>query len=632
MSWRALGSGRSGAVVWCWTMAVCASLGGARDAAGQARGLSVGTGVAAISNGIGQLARRDVPGATREFQRAADDSNAAVRSAGEKWLGHVSWMIHADALAASRHLDRALTGTNDTSGVNVERARLLGFQHRFREAARVALTAMRTGADAERRGAAARTLVDVTVDGAFVAIAAKGRPGDSLDVPSVREALDTLRTRVSRFPGRTADARALLNAAALLHDRDAMRAASASYFRLMHDSIGRVTGRESEKLSAAAWGDDVAAASTLAAHRLYESLALLAVQPGTDSRLADAATYGLFLHRLRVSTNAFYRRALLGRVRGGDLDRTLNAATRALWTTLYWPEGTPQYYPAAVPRELRKRFSTIMSIERDAIPELRLAHAIDALVAPAPANSGRKSELIVVLDEVVSDGVDFWLLDGAAGRAGWVAGDSVFEVRQSFTETPYRTWMVLTDPQLAATELFRVHRDSIDDIARAGVDSAGFLPGVAARVFRAGASAVLDSLAHASITGVDEEIAFVEILFRELVGSTIVLHETRHLTDAPRHSATQTLDVDGEFRAKIDEVRGARRPKLAMTAILSPNIGDQSAHGQANRRVMLGLIRWIRSHVVEIGGYVASLPPLTQLPLLTDDQLRAAFQSMRGKD
>ena len=76
---------------------------------------------------------------------------------------------------------------------------------------------------------------------------------------------------------------------------------------------------------------------------------------------------------------------------------------------------------------------------------------------------------------------------------------------------------------------------------------------------------------------------------------------------------------------------GAPLPRLSLTAILTPNIGDESPHGQANRRIMIGLNRWIRRNGASIANYDPKVPALLQLPNLTDAQLRAAFESMRGK-
>ena len=430
---------------------------------------------------------------------------------------------------------------------------------------------------------------------------------------------------MTRFPGRAADARAMLEAGVLLGDRAAMTEASTSYFLLEHGSV--------RPSSAPPTDDFVSLAMRLADNRLYEPAALLLE---SERRRAagklpvtaeDAAAYGVFVHQLRAATNEFYRRALLGLAREGDLDRMINARTRALWPTLHWPGHAPPYYPAAVPGELAKRFGTVMSIERGAeIPELHLAHAIEAYSAATATDPSLRGR-IVVLDAVASNGVEFWLLDGAGGRAGWVSGDSIFEVRPGFTETPFRAWMAVTDPRAFPGELFQ--HDDAADLARARADSAAYLPGVAARLFRAGASDILDSLSRETMSEAQRQAAFVGILFNQLTETTIALHESRHLADAHRPNR-RFSEADAEFRAKIDEVALARRPKLAMTAILHPNIGDATPHGQANRRIMLGLIRWIRGHSSEIVGFDASIPPLVQLPLLSDAQLRVAFQSMRA--
>ena len=104
-------------------------------------------------------------------------------------------MVYADAKAAADHLDRAIVEARDSSMVLVERARLLGFQRRYRAATRIAVAAMRGGIDSERRGLAARTVMNAAVDGAFAAIAAKASIVDSVELPIIHEALDTLRGR-----------------------------------------------------------------------------------------------------------------------------------------------------------------------------------------------------------------------------------------------------------------------------------------------------------------------------------------------------------------------------------------------------------------------------------------------------
>jgi hypothetical protein len=257
-----------------------------------------------------------------------------------------------------------------------------------------------------------------------------------------------------------------------------------------------------------------------------------------------------------------------------------------------------------------------------------MAHTIGSYAARSPLVTPPKTRpRLVVLDGVVDNGLDAWLLDGASGRAGWTSADSLFEVRTTFTEAPFQTWLSLTDPDAMAAELERIARDSTADLERVRDDSSGYLPGVAARIFRNGAQEILDSLSRGSLSLSEQRDAFLDAMFEQLTQSTIALHESRHAADI-RTGATVS-GAEGEFRAKVDEVAGAGHPKLALTAILHPNIGDRSPHGISNRRVMLRLIKWVRANGSSIAGYDPTMPALIQLPLLTNAQLRAAFQSMR---
>src|ERR1051326_9032408 len=78
-----------------------------------------------ISSGINHLARHEIAAATKDFQRASEDTSAQVRSVAGRWLGHVAWLIRGDSASASVYLDRALIGAADSASVMIEGARLL---------------------------------------------------------------------------------------------------------------------------------------------------------------------------------------------------------------------------------------------------------------------------------------------------------------------------------------------------------------------------------------------------------------------------------------------------------------------------------------------------------------------------
>jgi hypothetical protein len=561
-----------------------------------------------VALGIEALARRDVRAAETAFRRGTTAANPLIHPAAWQWLGHVAWKFRGDAAAATRYLDRALTEARDSSQILLELARVQGFRGRYRDAIRTAADAMHRSGDAERRGLALRTSVELVVDRAFAA--GPGRMRDSVDTATVAMLRDSAAARVKRFPGRTNDALALIRTAAILSDFDAMDAGARSYVALVDEGIRpRIDSLVGDGLPGRLtfWGLAEAFALNIEARRT-------SARQVFEDNAEDWAHYGRFLHDLRHAIERINRAEVAGTARLGDVQRAVNAGGRRLWQELSWQGPTPTFYPAAFSRELSKRFRAVISIERSrGVDELFLAHRLGAYTLDGAP--------IVVLDGVVTTGIDDWFLDGAGGRAGWVANDTVYERRPGFTETPFRALLALTDPQTVPGELFRIARDSVGDIERARRDSLGYFPGVAARMFRPATEALLDS--------VKTREAFTRAMFDNLVRSSIVLHEGRHRADA--RARLRQSPADAEFRAKLDEVTGARLPRLALTAILSPSIGDSSPHGQANRRLMIGLNRWIRRNGSAITGYDPRVPALLQLPRLSDAQLIAALNSLRAR-
>jgi hypothetical protein len=559
-----------------------------------------------VALGIEALARRDVRGAETAFSRAANGPNVQLRPSALQWRAHVAWRIRGNLAVAERYLDLALALTRFNSQVLMDKARVEGERHRYREAARTAAEALTSSVDAERRGLVLRTIVQLEVDAAFSATPRAMM--DSLDLPLLSRTRDTLTARVARFHGRTSDARALIDAGALLGDSTAVRDGLRSYLALR--PVGVAAGID----SVVARGPLV---SALVATGLHESAALfLRRAEALPVSQSDVLVYAEFLRDARRASERHYRKAMAGTAQPGDMLRALNAIGRGLWTRLSWPDRkVPPYYPAALYRELGLRFGTMISIEQNrGVDELQLAHRLGSHVVSVDG----RGATVVVLDGFVASGVDAWLLDEVGGRAGWVARDTIFMRRTGFTETPFRALVALTDPQTMPGELFRITRDSIGDLDRAKRDSLGYFPGVAARVFRAGAQSLFDSTS--------DPAAFARALYENLTATSIVLHESRHAADL--RSRRASTPAEDEYRAKLDEVTGARHPRLALTAILTPNIGDASPHGQANRRIMRGLARWIRTNGKSIQGYDPDMPALLQLPNLTDEQLRTAFRSM----
>jgi hypothetical protein len=199
------------------------------------------------------------------------------------------------------------------------------------------------------------------------------------------------------------------------------------------------------------------------------------------------------------------------------------------------------------------------------------------------------------------------------------------QVRPIFVEHAVSLW-VSGDSSRHEHEAESIATDSAMDWRIAAADSIAYLPGVAARLRRDGRDSLIDSLRRAGVPDTALGNAFVRVASKLIRESSILAHEGRHAIDDAIFPPLGT--EEREFRAKLSEVAFAVHPKIVLSSIVHPNIGDATPHGRANARVMLGLIRWMRANASSIRGLDTSRSILPQLPLLGDEQIRRAFRGM----
>jgi hypothetical protein len=354
--------------------------------------------------------------------------------------------------------------------------------------------------------------------------------------------------------------------------------------------------------------------------RFYDAAALVA--PGGT----DVLEYAKYCRRVAREANEYYRRTLVANERPDALTRLVIRAEHDLWQRLTWRGATPRFYPVAAEAELGRRFGALLQLGiTGGYYDMHLGHVVSDERRTVTQYGKTARVTFIALDGMITNGLQSWAWDDAGGHGGWQRRDTIVQVRPIFVEHALSIW-VSADPARRAAEIRNIEADSAADWMIARADSIGYLPGVASRLHRDGRDALIDSLRRAGVPDSTIGREFVRVASRLIRESSIIAHEGRHAIDDgldPRLSPE-----DREFRAKLSEIAFAARPKMVMSAIVHPNIGDATPHGQANARVMLGLIRWMRAHGSEIRGFDGRLPVLPQLPLLTDAQLRRAFRSM----
>ena len=561
---------------------------------------------------------------------AAPDADELVEI--EITLATLAWRYDGTPDAARIHLRAAESAGSRPSDAPAERARMETHLGNFDAARTAALQSLAAARSASERRRAAIAFATAVVGQALAAKldGSTGMPGRK----HILEALELVRPIVTAEPGTLVPSRLQVGLALLAGDGRAALQGWRSYFRLSPSSPpGSVLAKPSTELSAllprwtiartAATGRVVAA---LAASRFFDEAVLAAPTSHPTSLERQTLAYARFAWRARRITDEYYRLTALGR---GDWDvcqARLFAEAAALWPEIR-PEAATDFSPEAFGRVVDARFGALINIgETAGYRDLHMGHRVVDEEREVTQYGRRAKVRFVALDSLVSNGFQSWAWDGRAEHGGWASDNLIVQVRPAYADGPLDAWRAITDPDDRAERARRVSADSAGDDARAAANPSAYLPGLAGRLRTQGMERMLSGLRARGLAGESLRIAFLAAYEHAEIESTIFAHEGRHAIDKTLGESFTGADL--EFRAKISQIVFAPEPRLALGGIIDANIGDSSPHGQANERVMKGLVAWMSAHAADVTALDRSRPLLPQFDRLTDDQIRAAFGSL----
>jgi hypothetical protein len=589
----------------------------------------------------------DLRAAREQLQGVLDSESSSDddRAEAARFLANIAWRIDLDGRAARELLERAAAFGLEEVDLSLERARCLLSERDFggaREMARRALAAASTREEVTRSivaygGTVLEEALEIGLGPAWTE-----QVGDR-----VRRALDLLMPALEAEPGHLDLSRLTLGLGLLARDGPAALAGWRSYFWISDGSPpGPILAGAEAVLSGELpeWrglplpGSRRAAVSGALADSGFFRLAAAvakdgrrrstAIPAGID-RVEEILAYARFLDELEAAARESYRLNALGRRPDPDLRSELRHLGGRLWNDLPWQGGAPRFTERSFLREIRKRFGTVALLSRHhGVDCIHLAHrTVDR--RESIRQYSREADLrFMVLDSVVTNGYDSWLWDGRAGTGGWVTDEGVIiQIRPVYAGSPLDAWRRLTDPDEREKHQEEIDRKTLRDDLIARGNPHAYLPGLGLRLKQQAHEGILESLRAAGIEKAAMRTAFIREVDRRVRASSITAHEGRHAIDRLGLFNKFRSDAEKEFRAKLSEVALAPDPRLALTGgILIGNIGGDSAHGQANERIMKILVAWMRANQNRIAGFDPSRPRLPQLDLLSDDQLRQAIR------
>ncbi len=376
-------------------------------------------------------------------------------------------------------------------------------------------------------------------------------------------------------------------------------------------------------------------ALALAGSRMYRAAALVAkLDPdGTtesEPQAQEMLAYYQFLLAVGDRTTAFYRGAAAGNGEQAAFLSNLEREARSLWPRLSWPNGPPEFSTERFQSEIEQRFGAEVHLKTaNGHFGLHMGHRVVDEEYRVEQYGKEAALRFIALDFMVSNGYSSWFWDGQAQVGGWADNPTITQVRSAYAGGGIRAWEELSDAKKRREVEEKIAELAVKDVELARDDPYAYLPGLAARILARSGQRLLDRLEDGGLEGAELRLGFIAEVERLSVESSIVAHEGRHAIEERHPLNFSRRGSQKEYLAKLSEVAFSSSPFRAITdGILAPNVGDGTSHGDANRRLLKGLVKWMEKNRTSIERLDPELPLLPQLDLLTEDQLKRAIRSL----
>lgn len=355
------------------------------------------------------------------------------------------------------------------------------------------------------------------------------------------------------------------------------------------------------------------------------------LEASNDPELAAYIVFRNSIAEITEMTNQFYREESVGEGNKSEFRKNIQLKGTELMKKLN-DGGNEQKesQPSSVDDmigELDRRFNTVVRVyEMDNKVGIHLGQAIvdETVVVHQYGYEGKLR--FVKVDHMASNGFEPWYWDGALTHGGWVnSPNAIYQVRlNDAAYSALRTISNMTQEKINQ-QIITLDKSDLDRAAKTAV---AYFPGMHLKIRTKALSLMYERANQLHPNNYTlMRSAFVR-MFNDNLDFGTLQHEARHAID--KTIKNRWKDEDFEFRAKLSEVTYSKNPwfTLGYGGILSARIGDKSAHGQADERILKGIGEWICDHAKEINDYDSKTPCLLQLDKLTQDQLVAAFRSL----
>jgi hypothetical protein len=575
--------------------------------------------------------RNKVAEAERAFAAVSADSTATSldRSAAERQLARVAWLIDADASRAVAHLKQATAIGGDRCADAAMLAKVL------REAGRGVEALSR---QEELLGACeapdGKDSVRVHLTGALID-RAMGEPTRRAALLAAAMEQGALLTDRSDVEG----ARVRLGAALLSGNAAAALAAWKDFFWLDSEdapkalarfgAIQRMTGGLAQS---ATIDDRLALAELLTRAGFIEEARRYAELHG----LARAAEGQPVWRKLAAHWDAMRKvravevRVNRGLARGKRDDTSLEQAAKEATVALMAAAGA-----SGDPRQvLREHYGLVATVGKTSgYPSIHMGHLIEDSTDRVTQYGKSADVRLMVIDNMVGNGFESWLWDGSAMVGGWTADGTIVHVRPGYVRSPMQAFRLTYDSEDRRRVIARQKERAARDIADLKARPVATLEGLNDRLQLQLVDQVWSGAQSRATTADEAKRLFLADYSRANLDQSIRVHEGRHAIDNSLGLKDNVDQAVLEYQAKLAELALTAYPRMAFRN-MNRSLEGEGPHDRGGARVFAEFKSWMEAHPDRIVGYDPAVPVLAQLDKLTDGQMReiaADLDPLSGK-
>ncbi|MEO9484363.1 MAG: hypothetical protein ABJG47_12980 [Ekhidna sp.] len=576
----------------------------------------------------------------RDRQQTIDDRIIATF-----YTAKMQWMFYQNPDSAFLLIAKGLELNEDQAKFHLLRARILNEQGKYDEAMQAATLASASG-ESEKDFYDAEFAFCYSILEKHKSLASTNNQAFNPEHQQLLEGYSRLKKLADPRPGDVAIAKLQIGYALLVGSGEDLFNGWMSYFRLtridqVHPSLIEQIDEFQEAAksysSTSTLKTKEAVLLGLAESGFYEYAALVHSlyfdkNPSSDQDIKEILLYHQFIESIQSMTLAFYQEIIANGERSNNERKEIYVNqlvpyAMKLWKALEWNSGQPTFTKEGFERELRKRFKAIISpFSANGYFGLQMGHIVLNDKRSIKQYGEEAVFSYIAVDHMVSNGYSGWFWDGLAQTGGWADDEGFLQVRSAYTSGPVNKWVKQTDSVQIKEWKEDIEKYSLKDDSIAQENPYAFLRGLSLRLDRLQEQSLLDSLKSSGLIVAELRIAFINTIEFLDLESGIYAHEGRHVIDKKNNYSKKSAKL--EYTAKLSEIYFSSKPMMAVSAVISRNIGDDTSHGKANLKVVKGLVDWMEKNSKEIVDYDAARPTLPQLDKLSDSQLKRAVKSL----